>query len=673
MHGEQVDESLSPMVVTVENIGGIDAVERTIDPGLTVLAGRNATNRTSFLQALMAAFGSHSDQISLKSNATEGKVTVDVEDGPTYTRRLRRAGGTTVMDGDPYTDDPELLDLYAFLLRENPVRRAVERGEGLYDLLMEPIDTGEIERQIRQEADRKDRIDQQLERRQEEKRRLPELEQERQELERELASLREREQTLEEKRKRLESEQPAEEVRKRSDELDEKLRELEAERDRIDREIDRKEAKIEGAKAEIAESTVPDLDWDELEQRHERLEAELDQLQTEIEETRSIRSSLSTGLQAAQTLRDNRFSVDEALDTLDEPPELPEGPLTGGEADAESDTGAVTDKLVTGPSARCLACGSTVPEQTIDQIIDQYRALNQGLASKTQSLEQQEAEIQDELDDIERQIDEHRQVLDQIEAAEQSIDEAGDRIDQLREERAEITAEIDRLSSEISDIADGDIDETTKQYNEVRDELRDLQVDIDRTESSLAETEAEIERIESRVDDIDALEADREDTIGRLETLRTKVEQTERDLVSRFNETIETVLRLLGYANIERIWFERRETPAGSETVFDLHIVRDGEDGVYECELQHLSESERTVTGLVVALTGYLVHDVDEHCPVMLLDSVEMIDSDRIASLLEYLDEKTQYLTVALLPEDASRVLAAETVDGSEVTISESP
>lgn len=45
--------------VEVENIGGIDATSVEFTPGVTILAGRNATNRTSFLQSLMAALGSN--------------------------------------------------------------------------------------------------------------------------------------------------------------------------------------------------------------------------------------------------------------------------------------------------------------------------------------------------------------------------------------------------------------------------------------------------------------------------------------------------------------------------------------------------------------------------------------------------------------------------------------
>jgi len=75
---------------------------------------------------------------------------------------------------------------------------------------------------------------------------------------------------------------------------------------------------------------------------------------------------------------------------------------------------------------------------------------------------------------------------------------------------------------------------------------------------------------------------------------------------------------------------------------------------VYEDTIDHLSESEREVTGIIFALAGYLAHDVYRTVPFLLLDSVEAIDSDRIARLVEYLNEYVDYLVVALLTEDAA-------------------
>jgi uncharacterized protein YhaN len=120
------------------------------------------------------------------------------------------------------------------------------------------------------------------------------------------------------------------------------------------------------------------------------------------------------------------------------------------------------------------------------------------------------------------------------------------------------------------------------------------------------------------------------------------------------------VLDILEYQNIDRVWIERTERTVREgrrkveKTVFELHVVRTTENGTaYEDTVEHLSESEREVVGLVFALAGYLVHDLPETVPFMLLDSLEAIDSTRIAALVEYFADESEYLVIALLTEDA--------------------
>jgi hypothetical protein len=140
---------------------------------------------------------------------------------------------------------------------------------------------------------------------------------------------------------------------------------------------------------------------------------------------------------------------------------------------------------------------------------------------------------------------------------------------------------------------------------------------------------------------------------------RTRIERVETEAVDEFNQHMATVLEVLGYENLDRVWIEQRDEQVqdGRQTVsrshFELHVIRTNEAGqAYEDTIAHLSESEREVVGLVFALAGYLVHDVHETLPFILLDSLEAIDSDRIATLVEYFSEYATYPVVALLPED---------------------
>jgi hypothetical protein len=149
--------------------------------------------------------------------------------------------------------------------------------------------------------------------------------------------------------------------------------------------------------------------------------------------------------------------------------------------------------------------------------------------------------------------------------------------------------------------------------------------------------------VEARLTERDQIDVKRGELQGELTDLRGRIERIEERAIEAFNAHMETVLELLDYANIARIWLERRETQVREDrrtvtkTVFELHVIRSTDSGTtYEDTIDHLSESEREVTRLVFALAGYLAHDLYESMPVVLLDSLETIDSDRIAALVDY-------------------------------------
>jgi hypothetical protein len=91
---------------------------------------------------------------NLKSDAEEGEVALRL-DGATYTRRYRRRNGTVSVEGEPYTDDAAIVDLFVCLLEDNPARRAVERGDDLREIIMRPVEGEAIHRQIRAREQRK--------------------------------------------------------------------------------------------------------------------------------------------------------------------------------------------------------------------------------------------------------------------------------------------------------------------------------------------------------------------------------------------------------------------------------------------------------------------------------------------------------------------------------------
>jgi DNA repair exonuclease SbcCD ATPase subunit len=622
------------------NIGGIDETEIELRPGVSVLEGRNATNRTSLLQAIMAGLGSQN--VSLKGDASEGSVELTVGDR-TFTRTLERTNGTVVTRGDPYLDDPELADLFAFLLESNESRRAVARGEDLRELIMEPVDTAAIQREIDQFEEEKRGLDEQISELDSLKGELPEFEQKRNRIESEIEDKRAE---LEEKEAELEAaDADVEETRQEKAELEDKLAELRETRSQLEDvrfDIETQEESLESLKREQSEleseaAEIPDAPtWNvqEIESRISQLRDNKQTLQSEVTELQS-------------TIQFNEDKLDESEDdTLSE--------LT----DRGTSGGSVTDQLLAEKeTVTCWTCGSDVERRQIESTLANLRELRQEKLDEIQSLE---AEI-DELTDEKQRFDEQQRRSDEIERRLSSIDDEMDQrrgnLDRLRDRRETLTVRISELEDEIDALEDQEY----SQILELHKEANQCEFELERLESDLEEVTDEISSIEDKLSEQSDLEERRSNVRDELADLRTRIDQIEQQAIDQFNDHIETVLDILDYGNLERIWIDRseREIREGrqkvSKTSFDLHIVRQSDSGsTYEDTVDHLSESEREVTGLVFALAGYLVHDVHETVPFILLDSLEAIDSQRIATLIDYLQEYVEYLVVALLPEDAS-------------------
>jgi len=623
--------------VEVENVGGIDETTVEFTPGVTILTGRNATNRTSFMQAIMAVLGS--DRASLKGDADQGRVKLTVDE-QTYTRTLRRENGTVVTGGDPYLEESTLADLFAFLLESNDARQALMGDHDLRDVIMRPVDTAEIEREIEQKKSRRDDIDDQIEEINRISQQLPEVERERAELTDKISD------------KKDELSEIEDEISDKDQDIDEKREEKAEFEEKID-ELNDVRSELESVRRQI----------DTQQQSLDALQEERDQLREEREEYDEVQDGRLDGIKAEiQRLRDDQSDIDGTVDELQTVIQFNENLLDGDLdifADLDDDEdGAVTDQLLEdGDDLVCWTCGNETDTAQIESMVDNLRTLRDEYV-------EQRSEVKDRIDDLTQErheLEEKQRQRAQIETHLETVDtEIGDReatLADLEERRSNITEEVEALEAEVEALQ---TDETQDELLDLHKEANRLQVEIEQLESDLDTLTERIDEMEACIDDREELQARREEVQAELEDLRTRVESLEEDAVAQFNEHMESVLDILDYANLDRIWIERTEEQVrkGRQTVtegrFDLHVIRSAESGaVYEDTVEHLSESEREVTGLIFALSGYLVHDVYETVPVMLLDSVEAIDAPRIADLVEYFDQYADYLVVALLEEDA--------------------
>jgi len=621
-----------PATIAVENIGGIDECEIEFSPGTTVLTGENATNRTSLLTAISGVFGGTTT--TLKSDTDEGVVRLEY-DGETYTRRYhRQSDGTVRTSGEPYTDESELVDLFACLLESNPARQVVERNGDLREMLMEPVDTEQIQQRIDEFERERERVRSRLEEIEAERNRLPSVESQRTSLEAKLDSVTQEIETLRERVADHDVDvDGVEEVETLLGELDSRRQSLAQTRDEIETQestLDALRDERDAVAKELDELNAPTSD-------RERLEQEIADLRDRESELRDSINDLSAIVEFSEGFLDSTETV------VDE--------IQGGQdVTAELDPKSTT--------VTCWTCGSRVERQDIDAQLDELRNVIEEKRAKRQELQDRIDDLRDQLDDVRSTETRRTDLRDQLDDIERQIQHRERRLETLEENSTSLHEAISDLEDQIAETEALRESKLGDQY----ERLSELEYERGQIEQELSDVETEIQRLESLETERDQLQSQQMELRDELGSLRTRVEELERDAVRAFNEHMAELLALLEYQNIERVWIERKVSGDDADGRFQLHVVRSADEGaVYEDTVEHLSESEREVIGLVVALAGYLVHDVHETVPVMLLDSLEAIDATRIARLLDYFADFATYLIVALLEEDASRIDASHT------------
>ncbi|RKD93249.1 archaea-specific SMC-related protein, partial [Halopiger aswanensis] len=530
------------------NIGGINETTVELDSGVTVLAGQNATNRTSLLQAFMAALGGES--ASLKADAEEGEVELEL-DGDTYTRQLRRAGNTVVTEGDPYLDDPELAELFAFLLESNPARRAVTTQDDLREIILRPIDTDEIEAEITRLTAEKDEISDELDRLESLKSNLPELERQRTDIE---TQIEEKRAELEEVKEAIEeAEDEADDQQAESDELEEKLEELRERRSeledvRFDLETERESLaalreereEIEAERDELPETDAMD---------RESIDEEIDRLQRQSQSIDGVVSQLQSIVQFNEEMLEGSH------------PEIRE--LLAEGDDGASDDGTVTDALLEDDeTVRCWTCGSEVQRSEIEATIERLRSLQEEKLSERDEIEDRIESLRAERREIEQTERKRERLRERLTDVQNEIERREGHLEELTEQQDDLETEIDELEDEAAALEaeaepEEDEDGDEESLLELNRRANELEFSLGRLERELETTTEEIEEIESALEEQDDLEARREEIRDELEDLRTRIDRIEREAVESFNEHMDTVLEILEYENIDRIWIER--------------------------------------------------------------------------------------------------------------------
>lgn len=642
-------ESLTDVTLSAENIGGITKASGTLSPGVTILVGKNATNRTSFLQSIAAALGT--DYFTLKRDADAGKATLTIGN-ETYSRTLERGNDHVETGGDPYLDCPELAELYAVLLESNEVRRAIRNGGDIRELIVRPLDVEQINEQIAELVEERRRIDEQLA-----------------EYDRIAETLAARKTTREQYRDRLEGiEAKLEETRTALDSAEQR-----EEASDVEAELESKLDTLHDAEAELEEVRENlAIERKSLESLHEErttLAAEYDELQ------RPKPERLTTLEERISQLREQKQSIESTISELQkvirfnqERIEETESPLLGSEHEETSVVDGLDPSSV---DTVCWTCGSEVSQDRIEGTVERLRTLRQDQSAERNEIVSEIDEIADTLSELEKARERHDRLESKLAETDENIERRESTVERLRRREQELEVRVEELEGSVDELK-------SDRHGEVLDlqeQVSKLEFERGRVREQLAEINDEIEQLQQQSADRETLENQRDALSRELEELRTRVEQIEADAIESFNDHMAAVLDALEYDNIERVWLEAIQAPIGdgrgevTERVFELHVVRKTEDGtLYEDRIDHLSESERELVGLMVALSGYLVHDVQQKVPFMLLDSLEMVDGERLAALAEYLKEYVPYLVMVLLPDHADAFTAHENLPDHTIT-----
>lgn len=624
----ETNSKVGEAYISISNIGGINTASIAIQSGVTVLTGRNATNRTSLLRALNGVLGGTA--ATLKSNAEQGEVTLQLSDDE-YQRTYTRSSTPVSVEGSPYTANEELVDSFVTLLEDNPARRAVERGEDLHDVIMEPVDTAAIERRIRNMKDKKETLESKLDRIQRKQDERSELEDQRDSIQEEIANIDSQLTDLHEKIEEIDADaESAEEANRLVDKLDEKHQSLR----NTGNDLELVESEISALKDDL-ESVQSDLEAlpDEQFENKDEVEAKLNSLRKEKRELDNIITSLTTIIEFNTEL----LNEDSAN-------------LPGVEPNNKDIAAALAPDE--SQEIICWTCGSTVEKAAISDRLDDLRSVIEKKQGKRNQIRNEIEELNTKIQQISQKEGKREELERKTETLQNKIKKRESKVADLEAKASNLRDEIVELEQDVAATEahrGNDLLDTYEQVSDLEYERGQLKNKLERVNDDLAEI--------GNLEDPDDLRSQIDELTEGLQQERTRINDLENDAVSEFNSNMDDILDVLSFDNLARVWIERKMVNSGrgpSETRFDLHVVREDESGtVYEDVVNHLSESEREVVGLVVALAGYLAHEVYDTVPFMILDSLEAIDSDRIADLIDYFAEFTPYLAVALLPEDA--------------------
>lgn len=266
-------------------------------------------------------------------------------------------------------------------------------------------------------------------------------------------------------------------------------------------------------------------------------------------------------------------------------------------------------------------------------------------------------------DDLAAEIDEYETRQQAVEAYQSEKTEIKhqlqDERDTLQRERTQLSdtlePQISMLKSEISQLKDSLPDQA------LTDEHQTISEQIGEVRSTLADLEEEQEALASRADVRSRLKDTRDRLLTELEELQDRRNARIVAIMEEFDRAIHDLATTFAPSFEDATLVEQYEADDSTKiTGISLEITRDGT----HLTSDELSEGERELVGLMLALAGYRAYDVADTVPLLLLDELGSLAKTHLENLATYVRGETTHVVMTAFPEAGS--FNANTLDPGE-------
>ncbi|CAI49796.1 Smc-like protein Sph1 [Natronomonas pharaonis DSM 2160] len=283
------------------------------------------------------------------------------------------------------------------------------------------------------------------------------------------------------------------------------------------------------------------------------------------------------------------------------------------------------DRSIAGDVVSCWVCGADSDRETIESYVT---ALGERLS-----------DARAERDELQQRHEELKSRREQRQEAEKRLQEIRDQQSELErqlEEKRESLADVEERIEELED----KVEALESEAEAASEQRTDIESEIKFTETKLEETKASLEEKRDTADRRPELEARRDELTAEITDLRTEKKTTKRRLRTEFEDAVDDV--------IER--FETGFEKARLTDSFNLVVARDGR----EASLDALSEGERELLGLLVALAGHEAFEVGEDVPVLLFDGLGALSAANLEKLADYVEGRAERIVFTAYPEHST-------------------